>query len=162
MHLHLLRGLALVIALLIPVEVLAQPAIFIVRHAERADESTDSALSAAGRRRATRLAQLLKDSGVTVILTTKFKRTRDTAAPLATQQKIKLEVLDQPSEFAARLKALSMNDVALVVGHSNTVPEILDLLGYHDAPEIASNEFDNLYIVVTVPSQPPRVVRLRY
>ncbi len=38
-------------------------------------------------------------------------------------------------------------DTVLVVGHSDTVPEIIDALGAGKVPEIADIEFDNLYIV---------------
>src|SRR6185437_4091132 len=60
----------------------AQDAIFVVRHAERADASADSPLSPEGEARAARLAALLKDAGITRIYTTDRKRTIQTGAPL--------------------------------------------------------------------------------
>ncbi|MGQ0737355.1 MAG: histidine phosphatase family protein, partial [Acidobacteriota bacterium] len=72
-------------------DVVAQPAVFIVRHAERADTAAGGApatnadpdLSDAGRTRARSLATLLKDAGITAVYATQFKRTQQTAAPLA-------------------------------------------------------------------------------
>ncbi len=69
----------------------AQHTVFLVRHAERADSSpgtsptmaADPDLSAAGRARADHLAEALKDAKITAIFATEFKRTQQTAAPLA-------------------------------------------------------------------------------
>src|SRR5438094_8272600 len=63
----------------------AQPIVVIVRHAEKAtDGGRDPDLSLAGRARADELARILKDSGITAIFTSEFKRTQETAAPTAT------------------------------------------------------------------------------
>src|SRR2546423_7035829 len=63
----------------------AQPVVVIVRHAEKAaNGGNDPDLSSAGRARAEALARILKDSGITAIFTTEFKRTQETAAPTAT------------------------------------------------------------------------------
>src|ERR1700720_2165791 len=60
-----------------------QSTIFIVRHAEKADATKDSDLSEAGRARAEALAKMLKDAKINAIYATEFKRTQQTAAPLA-------------------------------------------------------------------------------
>ena len=62
----------------------AQQAVIVVRHAEKADQTPDSALSAKGQARARALADLLRGAGVTHVITSEFLRTRQTAAPLAT------------------------------------------------------------------------------
>src|SRR6266705_2942801 len=62
----------------------AKSTIFIVRHAEKAASGgNDLDLSEAGRARAKTLANVLKDAGVSAIYVTEFKRTQQTAAPLA-------------------------------------------------------------------------------
>ena len=71
----------------------AQATIFLVRHAERADGGAggmgnDPSLSEAGRARAESLAAMLKDTKLTAIFTTEFKRTQETAAPTATAQHV--------------------------------------------------------------------------
>ncbi|MFI5075863.1 MAG: histidine phosphatase family protein, partial [Vicinamibacteria bacterium] len=62
----------------------AQQAVIVVRHAEKADQTPDSALSPKGQVRAKALADLLRGAGVTHVITSEYLRTRETAAPLAT------------------------------------------------------------------------------
>src|SRR5215212_4122138 len=76
-------GAALAVLLTATSHAWAQQAVIVVRHAEKADQSPDTALSAKGRARAKALADLLRGAGVTHIITSEFVRTRDTAAPLA-------------------------------------------------------------------------------
>ena len=61
----------------------AQQAVIVVRHAEKADQTPDTALSPKGRARAKALADLLRDAGVTHIVTSEYRRSQETAAPLA-------------------------------------------------------------------------------
>jgi phosphohistidine phosphatase SixA len=144
---------------------LAQP-IFVVRHAERETEGAakvdpDPDLSAAGRQRAEALSVVLKDAGVTAIYVTSLKRTQQTAAPLAKALGVTPVVLpanDTPG-LLARLK--SERGVALVVGHSNTVPEIVKGLGIDQAVTVADNEFDRLFVIVRQAGS-PQLVALRY
>lgn len=146
----------------------AQPTVFVVRHAERADTATggnammasDPELSAAGRARAESLAAMLKDAGITAIFTTQYKRTRQTAEPLASALGLEVIVVNarELDGLPGRIKALPGN--VLVVGHSNTVPVTLTALGIGEAPAIAETEFDSLFIVTR--GEKPTMVRLRY
>src|SRR5438045_946173 len=81
----------------------AQSTVFIVRHAEKADASKDTDLSDAGRARAEALAKLLKDANITAIYTTEFKRTQQTAAPLA--KDLGLTVTTLPADDSTALTA---------------------------------------------------------
>src|ERR1700694_910208 len=57
----------------------------LVRHADKAAEPADDPpLTAAGAKRAQDLAAALRTAGVTAIITTQLRRTRETAQPLAT------------------------------------------------------------------------------
>ncbi|MBA2301670.1 MAG: histidine phosphatase family protein, partial [Acidobacteria bacterium] len=111
--------------------------VFVVRHAERADAATgappmmttDPDLSDPGKARAESLATALKDARITAIYTTEFKRTRQTAAPLAKALGIEPTVVpakDFPG-LMEKVKAASGN--ILVVGHSNTVGDVIAKLG---------------------------------
>ena len=142
----------------------AQEAIYIVRHAERADQSADSGLSTKGVGRAYQLRDLLHDAGITSVITTELPRTIETAKPLADAKHLtpmRVAAADAPS-LVARLAAAGARDRVLVVGHSNTVPALLLALGVDPPITIADNEYDNLFIVVPQKEGRPVLLRLRY
>ena len=140
------------IVLFTPAVALAQKLVFVVRHAERADTGmqaqTDPPLSAAGESRAQKLAAMLADAGVKDVFATEFKRTQDTAKPLAMKTGVAVEQVGSTDSalLIAKIKS-HPNDVVLVVGHSNTLPAILKALVGVDVA-IADNEYDNLFVVV--------------
>jgi 2,3-bisphosphoglycerate-dependent phosphoglycerate mutase len=138
----------------------AQSTIFIVRHAEKADATKDPDLSAAGRARAEALAKMLKDANITAIYTTEFKRTQQTAAPLA--KALGITVTTLPAEDSASLiaKLRALNGNSLVVGHGNTIPGLIKALGISEPINIADNDYDNLFAVVL--SEKPYLIRLHY
>jgi hypothetical protein len=49
-----------------------------------------------------------------------------------------------------------------VVGHSNTLPDLLRCLGHPAAETIADDDFGSLFVLVPRPGLPPAVVRIRY
>ena len=61
-----------------------------------------------------------------------------------------------------RIRKDNPNDVVLVVGHSDTVPELLRLLGHPEPVTIAPAEYDNLFVAIPDKGGPPTVLRLRY
>jgi broad specificity phosphatase PhoE len=146
----------------------AQPTIFIVRHAERADVqagaapkmAADPELSEAGIARAESLAAMLKDAGITLIFATEFKRTQQTAAPLgkAVGQIVRTLSATNTVGLVNQLKAAKGN--VLVVGHSNSIPDLLKGLGITAPVTVNEQEYDNLFIV-TLGAQ-PTMVRLHY
>ena len=142
----------------------AQKALLVVRHAEKVDESDDPLLSAAGKARARALARHLRTAGVKAIYVTQYKRTGLTAAPLAAAAGPKPIVIhsDARRELVDRIRDDNPNDVVLVVGHSDSVPELLRLLGHPEAVTIGSAEYDNLFVAIPNKGGPPTVLRLRY
>lgn len=150
----------------------AQRMVILVRHAEKATDSNEPGvpLSEAGRARAARLAQMLAGTGITSVHVTETERARQTAGPLA--KALKLELRTYPSRDAAgnlaprilvdRLKRDDSAGTVLVVGHQNTVPELIAALESPDRIEIGDRDFDDLFIVVPKAGGPPTVVRLKY
>jgi broad specificity phosphatase PhoE len=138
--------------------------IILVRHAERAgDMGTDPPLTAQGIQRSESLARLLADAHIQTIFATNTKRTQQTAAPIAEKLHLTPVVLpgqDVPA-LLERLRSLKPDDVVLVVGHSNTVPQIVSGLGGETKP-IPDTEFNRLLIFTTNPTGKPNVVTLRY
>jgi len=150
---------------------LAQRAVFVVRHAEKASNANEPGvpLSEAGRARAQRLAALLKDAGITAVYSTDYVRTRATAEPLAQALHEPLRIYSAKNaqgrpEATSLLETLrqSPQAVVLVVGHGDTVPELLSALGVSQKIVLGDQEYDNLFIVVPKPAGEPVFLRLRY
>jgi broad specificity phosphatase PhoE len=158
-----------ILALAVAAEAAAQQTIFLVRHAERADAGTsggammakDPDLSDVGRARAETLAYMLKSANITTIVATPYKRTQQTAAPLA--QALGVQVTTVVPDDVAKLLAVVRGSTGnvLIVGHSNTVPQALEALGVTPPVTIADSEYDNLF-VVTMTGTGPQMVRLYF
>ena len=139
----------------------AAPIIFIVRHAEKAKTGgNDPDLSDAGQKRADALARILKDSQITTVFVTEFKRTQQTAAPAARAAGINPIVVpakDVPG-LVAKLRAL--NGSALVVGHGNTIPDLVKALGLTTSISIPDDDYNEIFVVSL--ADPPQLLRLHY
>lgn len=139
-------------------------AIFLVRHAERADAGglpqSDPNLSDAGRKRAADLAEELRDAKINAIFVTEYRRTQETAKPLEERLGIHATVI--PAEETARLIATLKSSAGsvLIVGHSNTLPKIMEALGISSPTAMAERDYDDLFLLLREPE--PRVVRLHY
>jgi len=163
MRLKFAAGLLAAFAALLPAWSFGQ-VIFVVRHAERLDNSTDPGLSAAGEARAQKLAGLLSASPLRAIYTTQYQRTLLTGVAVGKQFGV-TPVMVPAKEMEAllsKIRSHGKDEAVLVVGHSNTVPAILKGLGYPVEIKIAEEEHDNLFIVVPQGSAPPVVTRLKY
>lgn len=130
-----------------PAPTVAAHQIYLVRHAEK-QTGSDPALTEAGHQRAVLLADLLADKGVTHIHSTNYRRTLETAAPLAERLGLPVELYD-PSDLEVFADALaSMPGIHLVVGHSNTTPPLAEALGGDPGTEIdEASEYDRLYVI---------------
>ena len=119
---------------------------YFVRHAEKGPEKTDPELSAIGQQRAEQLAKLLIDSDLAAIYSTPYKRTQQTAQPLAQQLDIKVE------SYAARaseqlLELLQQRQQnSLIVGHSNTIPALVRLAGGH-AEDLTEQHYGDMFVI---------------
>ena len=161
---------ALVVALLIAASAArAQTTtVIVVRHAEKAAEpAADPPLNAAGAARAELLADMVRDAGVSAIITTQFQRTRMTGAPAAARLGITAEVVDARAPMHAKAVADSVltkhrGQTVLVVGHSNTVPDIVAALGAPKPAPLCDEAYDNAFLVTIPSSGPATALRLHY
>ena len=139
----------------------AGPVVFIVRHAEKANTGGKNPdLSLQGQKRADALAHILKDSQITSVFVTEFKRTQETAAPTATAAHSSPTVV-QANDIGAlveNLRALSGN--ALVVGHGNTIPDLLKALGIATPVSIPEDDYSEIFVVLV--DDAPQLLRLHY
>ena len=157
-----MKGLALFLLVFVSVSIAsAQPVVVIVRHAEKAaNGGSDPDLSSAGRARADELARILKDSGITAIFTSEFKRTQETAAPSATSIGVTATVIPAKDTAALVAKLHQLNGNALVVGHGDTIPNIIKALGIDSPINIPDEDYSEFLIVVL--DDKPQLFRLHY
>jgi broad specificity phosphatase PhoE len=164
-------GIAFIVAVFIYWKSATTTTIIVLRHAEKQINAiADSPLSPPGELRAERLAQLFGDSvdfgRIERIYVTDTRRTQQTAATLAQRLDIKPEIVAAnatPSEIARKALSDNRGGIALVVGHSNTVPDIVRALAHEDhVPLFADEEFDTIYIVSVPTIGDASVLRMKY
>lgn len=160
----LLTGFVLIACLVPKWSVADDTVLFIVRHADRLDATADSPLNDAGKQRAEQLAQTLEHLRVDAIYHTDFSRTRETARPLARRLNLeaKMQKYDVPTaDWVKKVLNDQKGKRSLIVGHSNTVPDIIKELTGKQVPMIAGNEYDNLFVIV-ISDDETSVARLHY
>ncbi|MBI4055997.1 MAG: histidine phosphatase family protein [Elusimicrobia bacterium] len=138
--------------------------IYLVRHAERISQKDDaSLLSRQGKKRAKVLQHVLSSVKLTAIYCTEYKRTQQTAAPVAEAQHLPPTITNSEDikGLAEKLKAVPIDEDVLVVGHTDTIPDLLKELGAPPIP-IAKTDYDNLFIVTPRKEQSPQFQRLHY
>lgn len=129
----------------------------LIRHADvDTGAGTDPPLNGAGTARAQELRHVLGNSGITAIFVTSFQRSQQTAGPLAGDLGIMPTVINDSASVVAALQGLASSTVTLVIGHTNTLPEIGGALGV-TTPAIGSTEFDNMFVACR-----RRLTALRY
>jgi broad specificity phosphatase PhoE len=146
----------------------AQQTVILVRHAELQGTAMaapqELPLSEAGKARAQRLAELLKDSGVEAIYVTDFQRTNQTGQPLSYKIDRPLTIVPKArsSELVARMRKEHAGQAVLVVGHTDTLPGLIRALGYPSNIKIEAQDYGNLFIVTPRGEGAPAFVRLHY
>ena len=121
--------------------------VYLVRHAEK-QPGDDPSLTRDGLVRAETLAELLSGAGIEKIWSSDYRRTRETAAPLAERLDIGVDIYDA-SDLQTLANAIAAEGATtLVVGHSNTTPALAELLGADPGePIVEANEYDRLYVI---------------
>jgi phosphohistidine phosphatase SixA len=122
--------------------------------------SDDPELNATGTARAEKLAHTVGAAHVASVFTSTLRRTKLTAAPLADRLGLRAEVV--PDDLAGRVLAGELGAVVMVVGHSNTIPEMITALGVHTPPTIGEREFDNLFVVTVADGGEASLLALKY
>lgn len=145
--------------------------VILVRHAERADDDErDPSLTAAGEARGEALQQALSHASLDAIYVTQFQRTSLTAAATAdehqiTKQRVEVNHEDlsaHVSEMKRILHDEHPGETVLIVGHSNTIPEIVNALAGHSFEEIDRETYDRIFIVRLRAEDKSDLIELRY
>jgi len=142
----------------------AQKAVILVRHAEKADSSKDPVLSETGQIRAKALAAFLAKTGISAIYCSEYQRTKLTAEPTAAALSLAIRVApaSDSAGLVERLRKDHAADTVLVVGHSNTLPDIMKRFGHPVEESIADDDYGNIFVLIPQEGKPPVLMRLRY
>lgn len=148
----------------------ATTTVLFVRHAEQSELPADAmGLSAAGQRRAAELARQLADAdvvaGIDAIYSTPLRPAVETARPIAALLNLPVHSYDvaDTEEFVEALVKEYKGKIILVVGHKNTLPQMIGNMGASKVvPPVAEDEYDNIYIVSIPWFGKTKTIRLRY
>jgi phosphohistidine phosphatase SixA len=124
----------------------------VVRHANWADDGTeDPPLTEAGEIRARRLADLLSSRAGVAVYATSHRRAQDTARPTADVWDVPVTTYDRdlaPATLVSQIKQRHPTGLILIVGHSDTVPDIVGELCRCRVDRIPEDEYSILLEVV--------------
>jgi broad specificity phosphatase PhoE len=147
--------IALLLALL-PAAALAQPAahpVYVMRHLNTPAGEPDPDLLPEGRAAAVALADLMETDAFqgnrrpVAIYVSDYKRTRQTAGPLAAERGIEVQLYDPRDTAALIARVRAEPGPVLIVGHSNTVPDISAALGGTRPAPLVHEDFGDLWVV---------------
>lgn len=139
----------------------------LVRHAEKdlTQSTNDPDLSAEGKTRADRLAEMLKKTEVQAIYSTPYKRTQQTVAPLATSKALQVvSYQGNKLEEVDNILKQHAGKTIVMVGHSNTIPQVINyLLGEEKYRVMEDGDYGNIIVVsVVTKGKNAKVVWLKY
>ena len=127
---------------------------YFIRHAEkdRSDPSNvDPELNQEGLGRAMHWAEILDEVELDAIYTTDYLRTEMTAAPISVKKELTVQYYNPQEVDIERFKSENMGNNVLVVGHSNTTPELVNkMLGENKYDEMDDTDNGSLFIVQIV------------
>lgn len=128
---------------------------YFIRHTEKDEtdpKNKDPELSAVGLERAKKWVQVFKDVQFDIILSTDYKRTRNTAAAVANSQKKEVEFYDPNKLNNPEFQQKTKGKTVLVVGHSNTNPVFVNsVLSTAKYQALDEKEYGSLFIVTVGP-----------
>ena len=122
----------------------ANHSVFVVRHLQKG-EGADPALTPEGAANAVRLAAMLKGKGIVAVFASPTKRAMETGEPLAKALGIAVTPYDpgKPALLAAKVAAAA--GPVLIIGHSNTVPDLVQLFGGARPAPLSEQDFGTVY-----------------
>ncbi|MBI5471581.1 MAG: histidine phosphatase family protein [Ignavibacteriae bacterium] len=137
--------------------------IIFVRHGERLNNTDTTSLSVPGLQRAAALRHVLDSTAISRIFVTEKRRTKQTAQPTAAAHSLTpIEIPEAETPRLVDSLRAHLGQTMLVVGHSNTVPQAIELLGVSPPPTIGGTEFDKLFILSLRSQGGTRLTKLQY
>ena len=124
---------------------------YFIRHAEkdRSDSTNKNpSLTLQGLERANKWAVFFKDKNIAAVYSTNYIRTQQTALPIAKEQNLEIISYTAKELISEKFIANNKGKNIVIVGHSNTTPELVNsLLGERKYKDIADSENNNLFVV---------------
>lgn len=143
-----MRTILTALACLIATPVLAKNApIYITRHYDTPAGERDPDLLPAGKSRAQQLARWFRGKKLKAIYVTDFRRTRQTVDPLAKARRIRVQLYDPRHSIEVLADAAGERGPVLIVGHSNTVPDLVEGLSAPRPADLRHEDFGDLWTV---------------
>lgn len=140
--------------------------IFLVRHAEKAQDGTsDPPLTSEGKARAQELAYILKHVPLDAVYSTPYKRTQQTALPTAKAHSLQVNSYnpEEKESFLKNILSKHKGGNVLIIGHSNTVPVLANhLSGSTQFPPLDESTYDNIFVVSVPQKGHPVITRLLF
>ncbi|QDX24904.1 histidine phosphatase family protein [Sphingomonas suaedae] len=125
----------------------APQTIHVVRHFDTPAGEKDPDLLPQGVARAEALGRWFRGKRLCAILVSDYKRTRQTAAPLAAGRSIAVQTYDPRDTPGVVARARASACPVLIVGHSNTVPDIVAQLGGTRPADLAHEDFGDIWTI---------------
>jgi len=119
--------------------------LYLIRHAEKQKDQDNPLLTQCGKFRAKQLASILENTKITKIYSTSYKRTMATAAPLAKQQKLSIKNYAPNKLEQLAWQLLKEKENAVVFGHSNTTPQLAELISQTSVMPISEKQYRRIY-----------------
>ena len=128
--------------------------LYFVRHAEKKPNNKNPTLTLCGSERANQLARLLGTTNIKSIYSTNYQRTMSTAAPLSKKTNLAIKSYSPKHLNKLSLQLINRHETALIVGHSNTTPQLVRLLTNEKIEDIAEDEYQIIYQLHFVHNKP--------
>ena len=122
--------------------------IYLIRHAEKIDNSKDPDLSPEGIARSLHWNEVFSAINFDAVYSTNFNRTQQTATPIAKKNSVEIRIYNPKTMDIENIKKENLGQTILIVGHSNSTPDLVNkLINQNIYPAIDETTFGNLYIV---------------
>ena len=140
--------------------------VFLARHAESMSipGNRDAPLTAAGMRRASALGQVLRSSDVVQVFASQFLRSHATAESVSVATHAPLEVVhsDSSAGLARMIRTRFHGKTVVIVGHSDSLPNVVAELGWEGAEAAERWRYDDLGLLEFRDGGPVQFVHLHY
>jgi broad specificity phosphatase PhoE len=132
------------------------PSFYVMRHLQKA-QGDDPPLSVEGQANARRLIGFFAAEPPRAIYVSATRRARETAEPLAARLRVRIRRYDPADTDGLIRRVLAEKGPVLIVGHSNTVPEIVERLGGERPAPLADSDYGDVWHLWGAPRRTERL-----